>query len=273
MKPYRPESKTRNLQLRIGLTMLSLLILFSLLLLIFRWPSLQMSMLDRMQPASAGHLLGTGDLGRDLVSCILAGVGISLLIALAVVLVTAVFGTLLGMVSGYWGGRLDAVIMRIVDIFMAFPGILLAIALAIFLDRGVLNLFLVLTVTGWVGYARLVRAEVLKYKHQPFILAARSYNASTRHIIFHHLLPLVLPLVLIQASLSIAGVILAESSLNFLGIGLDPQTPTLGQLIEAGRHHMFAHPLLIAAPGAVLFVIIISFNFIAEGLSRVYAKH
>jgi len=176
------------------------------------------------------------------------------------------------MVSGLAGGVTDTIIMRIVDIILAFPGILLAIALVSFFQQGMITLILALTFSGWVGYARIIRGDVLKYKQMEFILAARSYNASFARIIFFHLLPITLPLVVVQASLGISGVILAESSLNFLGIGIDPLIPTLGQLIDAGREHLFDKPHLIVIPGVVLFIIIIAFNFIGEGLRKKFTR-
>lgn len=264
--------KKSNSQLRIGTLLLGLILLLMLFFAVFRGVSFDMKIQERVQPAGAGRLLGTDDLGRDLLSCILYGVGISLLIGFTVVLLSALSGTLLGMICGLAGGLIDTIIMRIVDIILAFPGILLAIALVSFFQQGIVTLVLALTLCGWVSYARIVRGEVLKYKQKEFILAARSYNASFARIIFHHLLPITLPLIVVQASLGISGVILAESSLNFLGIGLDPRIPTLGQLIDAGRNHIFDRPGLIVIPGAVLFFIIIAFNFIGEGLRKKFTR-
>lgn len=228
--------------------------------------------LDASLTPSSYHLLGTDDLGRDFLSCLVYGAGLSLAIGVTVVLISVSAGTLLGMISGLAGGAVDIIIMRIVDIILAFPGILLAIALVSFFQQGIVTLILVLSLSGWVSYARIVRGEVLKYKQKEFILAARSYNASFSRIIFSHLLPIVRPLVVVQASLDISGVILAESGLNFLGIGLDPEIPTLGQLIDAGRVHIFDSPQRIFIPGLVLFCIIIAFNFIGEGLRKKYTE-
>ena len=260
--------KNKNLQLRIGLYLLGFIFLVMIAFSLTRGLSIEINMDCQLEPPSTKYLLGTDELGRDLISCVIFGTGISLLISLTVVILTSLIGTLLGMISGFAGGTVDTLIMRIVDIILAFPGILLAIALAAFFYPGIFTLILVLVLPNWVGCARIVRGEILKYKQKEFILAAKSYNASFFRIIFHHMLPLVLPLIVVQASLDIAGVILAESSLNFLGIGLDPQVPTLGQLVDAGRDYMFSRPELIIAPGAALFFIIIAFNFIAEGLGK-----
>jgi peptide/nickel transport system permease protein len=264
--------KKSNFQLWIGGGLLGIIFLLMLLLTLFRGVSIEMKIQERSQPPGAGYWLGTDDLGRDLLSCILYGAGLSLFIALTVVLLSALSGTLLGMISGLAGGFMDTIIMRIVDIILAFPGILLAVGMVSFFRQGIVTLILVLTFCGWGSYARLVRGEVLKYKQKEFILAARSYNASFARIIFHHLLPITLPLIVVQASLGIAGVILAESSLNFLGIGLNPMIPTLGQLVDAGRNHIFDSPGLIVIPGMVLFFLIMAFNFIGEGLRKKFTR-
>ncbi len=264
--------KNKNHQLWIGLFLLGLILALMVISAFFRDISIEINMEERLQPSSSNHMIGTDDLGRDFLSCILYGAGISLLIGFTVVLLSALIGTLLGMVSGLSGGVTDTIIMRIVDIILSFPGILLAIALVSFFQQGMMTLILALTFSGWVGYARIIRGEVLKYKQMEFILAARSYNASFSRIIFFHLFPITLPLIVVQASLGVSGVILAESSLNFLGIGIDPQIPTLGQLIDAGREHLFDKPHLIVIPGVVLFFIIIAFNFIGEGLRKKFTR-
>jgi peptide/nickel transport system permease protein len=156
--------------------------------------------------------------------------------------------------------------MRGADFILAFPGILLALALIAFWGQGVLNLVFALVVSSWVGYARLVRGEVLKIKSREFILAARGFNASSWQIATQHMLPLIFPLLLTQAVSGIASVIMAESSLNFLGLGLDPRLPTLGGMIDAGRSHMFARPAMVILPGACLILLVAGFLLLAEGL-------
>jgi peptide/nickel transport system permease protein len=234
--------------------------------------SVELDMDRRLEPPSDCHLAGTDGLGRDLLCSVVYGTGISLLIGCSVVCISATVGTILGLISGFLGGIVDFLIMRMVDIILSFPGILLAVALISFLKSSVVVLIVILVIPGWVSYARIVRGEILKNKNQEFIMAAKSYNASFFKIVFSHLLPLVIPYVIVQASLAVGGVILAESSLNFLGIGLDPEIPTLGQLINSGRSHMFDRPGLILIPGSILFVIVISFNFIGEGLNRIFNR-
>jgi len=264
--------KTNNRQLYIGIGLMSFILISMTVLSLSRGITIRIDMDRCLEPPSSQFLLGGDDLGRDFTSSIIVGAGISLVIGISVVFLSSLLGGLLGMISGLSGGIVDTIIMRVVDVLLAFPGILLAIAITSFFTPGIFVLILVLTASSWVGCARIVRGEVLKYKQKEFILAARSMNASFGRIIFSHLLPLVIPLIIVQSSLDIAGVILAESSLNFLGIGLDPEIPTLGQLIDAGRAHLFDNPRLIVVPGIVLFFIIMAFNFIGEGLKKKFSR-
>jgi len=264
--------KKVNIQLKIGVVLLvgifSLLVLFTL----FQGLSVGMDLDNRAKAASYRYLLGTDDWGRDLLSCIIYGTGISLFIALVAVFLSCLTGGILGLIAGLKPGLLDSLIMRSGDIIMAFPGILLAIALAAFVRAGILNMILILSFSTWVGFARITRSEVLKYCQKEFIQAARGYNASFSWILVHHLWPLIRPLLCIQASQAFAGVILAESSLNFLGLGLDPSIPTLGQLIDMGMAHVFDRPQFILGPGILLFLLIIAFNFIGEGLRQHFSR-
>ncbi len=253
---------------RFGIILLILLVVTAGLWLIVHPLSAAPDMGHRLESPSSRYLLGTDEYGRDLVSCISIGTGISLFIAVMVMTVSSAVGSILGIVSGYKGGGIDFFIQRMVDILLAFPGILLALAAAAFFHGGIITLILILTFTGWVGFARIVRAEVLRIKKQDYILAARSYNAPVKRVIFYHIIPVVMPLIKVRVWTGIPSVILAESTLNFLGIGLDPRTPTLGQLIDAGRGHMFDHPQLMAAPAIVLFLVVIAFVFIASGFKK-----
>lgn len=218
-----------------------------------------------------GKILGVDDLGRDVASCIVTGTWISLGIGLGAVFLSAAIGGCLGLVAGLSGGVIDMGVMRLVDVMLAFPGILLALTLLAVFPRGALSVVCALVISGWPVYARLIRGAVSKYKTMDFVSAARTYNASYWRILFHHLLPQVLPLLVIQASLGIADAIIAESSLNFLGLGLRPEIPTLGQMLDAGRGHLFDRPVLVLIPGLVLYLLIVSFNFIGEGLHEYFS--
>jgi len=264
--------KKVNLQLKIGVVILAGIFILMALVILFQGLSIGMDMDNRVKSSSYRYLLGTDEWGRDLLSCLIYGTGVSLFISLVVVALSCLTGGILGLVAGLKPGLLDSLIMRSGDIIMAFPGILLAIALAAFVQAGILNMILILSFSTWVGFARITRSEVLKYCREEFILAARGYDAPFSWILFHHLWPLIRPLLCIQATQAFAGVILAESSLNFLGLGLDPSIPTLGQLIDMGMAHVFDRPQFILGPGILLFLLIIAFNFIGEGLRQHFSR-
>lgn len=259
--------KNKSLQLQTGAAMITLLL--GALILVWSGAdfSVDINMDIRLLSPSPGHPLGTDDLGRDLLCAVTYGTSISLLVGIVVVAVSALLGTLIGLVAGLAGGWLEGVAMRCVDVVLAFPGILLAVALAAFLDPGLLGLVGLLIFCGWAGYARLVRGEVLRYRQAEFILAARSYNAPWSRILFHQLPPLILPLVWVQASLGLGGVVLAESGLNFLGLGLDPVIPTLGQILAGGLGHLMDRPLMMVVPGCVLVWVVLASVLLADGLS------
>ena len=227
--------------------------------------SLRLDIRQRLRVPSVGHLLGTDALGRDVFSCLVFGTLVSLAIALAAVVLSAAIGAGLGFAAAWRGGFLNTCIMRGADLALAFPGILIALALMAFWGPGVFNLVLALGCTGWAAFSRLVRGEVLKYKDREFILAARGYNASALRIATRHMAPLIFPLLLTQAVLGVAGVILLESSLNFLGLGLDPRLPPLGQMIDAGRGHIFVRPSQILLPGGCLVLLVSAFLLLADG--------
>jgi len=259
---------TKNIRLLIGFSILSVIMLIIGIIFLCGKVSISVDIRHRLSPVSSLYWFGTDQLGRDLLSCIIYGTVNSLLIGITVILFTTAAGSFIGIFSALAGGLCDTVIMRITDIVTAFPGLLLVIAVAAFSRPGIPGLIFLLSITGWVEFARLSRAETLKYKNREFILAARCYNASFGRILFHHMLPLVLPTMIVQASSGISGVIIAESTIHFLGLGGSPELPSLGQLIDSGRAYMFNHPLLIIIPGLILFLIVTAFQFIGDGLNR-----
>jgi len=256
----------KNLQFRLGVVALAGLGIALAGLAAIQGVSLRLHVDERLHSPSMAHIFGTDALGRDMLSCLAFGTLVSLAIGLAAVFIAAAFGAGMGFLAGWHGGLLNACIMRGADFILAFPGILLALALVAFWGQGVANLVFALAFSGWAGYARLVRADVLKIKNQEFIMAARGFNASSWQIATGHMLPLVFPLLLTQAVSGIAAVIMAESSLNFLGLGLDPRLPTLGGLIDAGRGHLFDNPALVIFPGICLILLVAGFLLLAEGL-------
>ena len=220
----------------------------------------------RLETPSRAHWLGLDELGRDVLSRLILGTRVSVGVGLAVVLLAGWIGTVVGLVAGYAGGRLDAALMRLTDVFMAFPGILLAIALVAVLGPALRNVVVALVVIGWVGYARLVRGQVLQLRETEFVLAARASGVSPAGVALRHLLPNVLPTLVVQASLGMAGAILSEASLSFLGLGIQPPTPSWGAMINAGRSHLIDAPHLALFPGLAILLTVMGLNFLGDAL-------
>jgi peptide/nickel transport system permease protein len=220
----------------------------------------------RLEPPSLAHPFGLDELGRDILARLLSGARISLLVGVAVVSVSSLVGMLLGSIAGYFGGRVDDVISRVVDVLMAFPGILLAIALVAVLGPSLTNVVLALSVIGWVGYARLVRGQALRARELDFVQAARALGADSTRIVIRHVLPTAFPAVVVQATLGMAGAIIAEASLSFLGLGVQPPTPSWGTMLDAGRAHLFDAPHLTIFPGLAIALLVLGFNFLGDGL-------
>jgi peptide/nickel transport system permease protein len=220
----------------------------------------------RLEAPSRAHPLGLDELGRDILARLMQGARISLLVGVAVVSVSSAIGMLFGSVAGYFGGRVDDVISRVIDVLMAFPGILLAIALVAVLGPSLTNVVLALSVIGWVGYARLVRGQALRAREFEFVQAARASGAGPSRIVLRHILPTAFPAVVVQATLGMAGAIIAEAALSFLGLGVQPPTPSWGTMLDAGRAHLFDAPHLTIFPGLAIALLVLGFNFLGDGL-------
>jgi peptide/nickel transport system permease protein len=220
----------------------------------------------RLAPPSWQHPLGLDELGRDILSRLAAGAGISFAVGLSVVVVSALVGTVLGSLAGYLGGPVDEVVSRVIDTLLAFPGLLLAIALVAVLGPGLVNVLFALTAIGWVGYARLVRGQVLRIRELEYVQAARALGAGTPHLLWRHLIPAALPAVVVQATLGMAGAILGEASLSFLGLGVQPPTPSWGTMLNGGRVHLLDAPHLTLFPGLAIAALVLGFNFLGDGL-------
>lgn len=220
----------------------------------------------RLEGPSLTHPFGLDELGRDILARVLSGGRISLLVGVVVVLVSATLGMALGAVAGYYGGVVDEVVSRVVDVLLAFPGLLLAIAMVAVRGPSLTNVVLALSVIGWVGYARLVRGQVLRARELDFVQASRALGASTTRILLRHVLPTALPAVVVQATLGMGGAILSEASLSFLGLGVQPPTPSWGTMLNAGRSHLLDAPHLTLFPGLAIALLVLGFNFLGDGL-------
>lgn len=220
----------------------------------------------RLEPPSLAHPLGLDELGRDILARLLEGARISLMVGLAVVSVSSTVGMFFGSIAGYFGGRVDDVISRVIDVLMAFPGILLAIAIVAVLGPSLTNVVFALSIIGWVGYARLVRGQALRARELEFVQAARACGASSARIVLRHILPTALPAVVVQATLGMAGAIIAEAALSFLGLGVQPPTPSWGTMLDAGRAHLFDAPHLTIFPGLAIALLVLGLNFLGDGL-------
>jgi peptide/nickel transport system permease protein len=222
---------------------------------------------ERLLPPSARHWMGTDELGRDVLSRTLYGARVSLLVGASVVLGAGIVGLAIGSCAGYFGGAFDLLVnVVLINSFLSFPGILLAIAFAAFLGPGVDKVILALTITGWAGYARLARAQVLKVREMEFILAAKSLGASHARILLRHLLPNTLQPVLIQATIGMAGAILSESTLSFLGLGVLAPAPSWGAMLNDGRNHLFDAPHLVVFPALAIMAAVLAFNLMGDAL-------
>lgn len=220
----------------------------------------------RLAPPSKEHWFGLDDVGRDIYSRIMHGSRISLSVGFVAAGFAVLVGTVVGAVAGYFGGVVDDVLMRITEIFMAFPTFFLLITVAALLPRSIFNIMLVIGLTSWPGLARMVRAEFLSLREQDFTEAARAIGASDRRIIFRHILPNAMAPIIVSASLRIGGAILTESGLSFLGLGVQEPYPSWGNILNRGRNFLRHAPWITIAPGIFIFITVLCFNFIGDGL-------
>jgi peptide/nickel transport system permease protein len=221
----------------------------------------------RLTGPSRAHWLGTDELGRDILSRVIYGSRISMLVGASVVTLSLLLGLIVGAFAGYYGGRVDRFINVVVmNAFLSFPGILLAIAFVAFLGPGILNLILALSIGGWVGYARLVRAQVLAVREREFVEAARALGAGDGRIVIRHILPNIIQPVIVQAAIGMAGAVLAEATMSFLGLGVPPPAASWGSMLNDGRSHLFDAPHLVVFPALAVMLAVLAFNFVGDGL-------
>jgi len=221
----------------------------------------------RLDPVSQAHWFGTDELGRDILSRVIYGARISMFVGGSVVLTSLGLGLIVGSIAGYYGGKIDRFFNVVVmNAFLSFPGILIAIAFVAFRGPGIFNLIVALSLSGWVGYARLVRGQVLAAREREFVEASRALGASDLRIIVHHILPNIIQPVIVQAAIGMAGAILLEATMSFLGLGVPPPTASWGAMLNDGRAHLFDAPHLVLFPALAVMLAVLSFNFIGDAL-------
>jgi peptide/nickel transport system permease protein len=227
----------------------------------------QIDLPNRLEAPSRAHWCGTDELGRDIFSRLIYGSRISMLVGTCVVAASLALGLIVGSIAGYYGGGIDRFVnVVIMNAFLSFPGILLAIAFVAFRGPGIFNLILALSLGGWVGYARLVRAQVLAVREREFVEAARALGASDLRVIVRHILPNIIQPIVVQAAIGMAGAILAEATMSFLGLGVPPPTASWGAMLNDGRAHLFDAPHLVIFPALAVMLAVLSFNFIGDAL-------
>lgn len=227
----------------------------------------QIDLPARLQLPSSQHWFGTDELGRDILSRVIYGSRISMLVGASVVTVSLALGLIIGSIAGYYGGGIDRFVnVVLMNAFLSFPGILIAIAFVAFRGPGILNLVLALSLGGWVGYARLVRAQVLGAREREYVEAARTLGASDIRIIGRHILPNIIQPVIVQAAIGMAGAILAEATMSFLGLGVPPPTASWGGMLNDSRAHLFDAAHLVIFPALAVMLAVLSFNFIGDAL-------
>jgi peptide/nickel transport system permease protein len=227
---------------------------------------LQQDLANRLLPPGGEHLLGTDELGRDLLSRVIYGSRISLYIIMLVTVILAPIGLTIGVVSGYFGGKIDTFLMRITDVFLAFPGLVLALAFVATLGPSLDNAIIAIALTGWPGLARLARAETMVFRSQDYFSVVRLQGGSHARVIFLNLMPLCLPSVIVRITLSMSSILLTAAGLGFLGLGAQPPTPEWGAMLSTGRRFMLDCWWLVTMPGCTILIVSLAFNLLGDGL-------
>lgn len=229
--------------------------------------------INRLGGLNSQHLLGSDELGRDVLTRLLYGSRISLLVGIVPTVISMLAGAVLGIIAGYMGGRVDGVIMRLADIMLAFPSMLLAMVIMYTLGDGIINIFLALALVNWASVARIVRAETLKLRETEFVEAARSIGVSNFKIMWRHIMPNCIPSMIVLFTLNIPSAILSESSLSFLGLGIEKPMASWGMMVNTGRQYLYTNPELSLVPSVAIMLIVLAFNFLGDGLRDVLDPH
>ena len=255
----------------IGLTVITLLIVVALFApVISPYTPSEQNVFERLQAPSLNHIFGTDDLGRNVFTRMVFGARISLAVGFISVFIILVIGTLLGIISGYYGGKTDYIIMRFTDIVLCFPTFFLIILVIAFIEPNIYNVMIVIGVTSWPGLARLVRAEVLSLKEREFILVSKMMAISNIQIFFVHILPNIISPLMVYSSLAIGGAILTESALSFLGLGVQPPMPSWGQILTSGKDYIYMAWWLSLFPGIAILVTVLAFNLVGEAIRDIF---
>lgn len=259
---------------KLALSGLSIILVFSIIAifapLIAKHNPIEQNLILRLQPPSQKHWLGTDDLGRDVFSRVVYGTRISLTVGFLAIAMTTLIGTIIGLVSGYFGGKIDLILMRLVDIMLCFPTFFLILMVIAFLEPNIYNVMIVIGLTSWPGLARLVRGECLSIREREFISAARLLGLSTIRILFVHILPNVFAPILVSATLGVGSAILVESALSFLGLGVQPPTPSWGNILTIGKDYIYLAWWLSLFPGLAILFTVLAYNLLGEGLRDVF---
>ncbi|GAB4541560.1 MAG: ABC transporter permease [Thermodesulfovibrionia bacterium] len=266
MKMFWKRFKRNKLAIGGGIIVLLLFLVALLSPLISPYDPNEIDRNHILEPPSINHLLGTDDLGRDVFSRMIYGSQISLAVGFVAVGIATIVGIFFGAISGYYGGWIDRLIMRFVDIMLSIPTFFLILAVIAFIGPGIWNIMVVIGLTSWMGVARLVRAEFLSLKEREFVLAARAMGASNIRIIFNHIMPNSMAPVFVSAVLGVASAILVESALSFLGIGVQPPTPSWGNILTLGKDNIEIAWWLSVFPGIAILITVLAYNLVGEGL-------
>jgi peptide/nickel transport system permease protein len=258
---------TSNLPALIAVVVLAILVLTALIgPLLVGYDPLAVDLDGSRQPPGRTHLLGTDNIGRDILSRMVHGARISLGVGIAASLFSLCIGTVFGLIAGYFGGRMDLLLSQVFDIFLAFPSLILAIGISAIMPPGLFSAMLAITLVSWAGFARLVRGMTLSLKEQTYVEASRAIGATTGRVLFRHILPNALPLLLVAGSLRVGGFILLEAALSFLGLGVQPPTPTWGSMISLNRMYINSAPWMVIFPGLAISITVVSFNILGDFL-------
>lgn len=257
----------KNKMAMVGLILVSLLFLVAFFIpIISPHDPYRVALDEQFLPPSSSYWLGTDNFGRDLLTRILYGARISLLVGIVPSFISLMIGAVMGIVSGYYGGKIDFIIMRLADTMIAFPSLLLAMVVMYTLGANLFNIFIALSLVGWAGVARVVRSQTLALKEKEFIEAARAVGTTRVKIMVRHIFPNIVPTLIVLFSLSIPEAIMWESSLSFLGVGVQPPEASWGLLVAKGKEYLFASPLVAIMPGVAILITVLAFNFIGDGL-------